>query len=68
MSENTTITADTLELLLLNQISMRAAIEELSVWVSHRGSANVHENVMTTLETMDRNNEAIISSIHLLKN
>lgn len=37
MDDQTPTTADTLELLHLNQVAIRAALEELSLWVSHRG-------------------------------
>lgn len=38
MDAKAAITADTMELLLLNQTAIRGALEELSLWVSHRGS------------------------------
>jgi len=40
MDEKALIRADTLELLLMNQIAIRAILEELSLWVSHRGSVD----------------------------
>lgn len=43
MDEKASTTADTLELLHLNQIAIRAALEEISLWVSHRGSVNINE-------------------------
>jgi len=60
-------TADTLELLLLNQVALRAALEELSLWVSHRGSLATHENVMTALATLDIHAEVIASGIERLR-
>ncbi|WP_080952200.1 hypothetical protein [Pseudomonas putida] len=60
-------TADTLELLHLNQIAIRAAIEEVSTWIRQRGSVNVHDNVMATLLTLDLNAGAIDSSIERLR-
>nr|WP_323828282.1 hypothetical protein [Pseudomonas sichuanensis] len=60
-------TADALELLHLNQIAIRAAIEEISTWVRQRGSTNVHDNVMTALQTLDINSRAIGSAIELLR-
>ncbi|WIV22288.1 hypothetical protein QN085_16575 [Pseudomonas sp. M2(2023)] len=33
MDDQATITADTMELLLLNQTAIRAALEELTLWV-----------------------------------
>lgn len=67
MDDQTSTTADTLELLLLNQVAMRAAMEELSLWVSHRGSVNVHESVMAALATLDIHAEAISSGIARLR-
>ncbi|PWY44441.1 hypothetical protein [Pseudomonas sp. RW405] len=66
MDEQASITADTLELLLMNQVAIRAALEELSLWVSHRGSVNIHEN-MAALATLDLHAEAISSSIERLQ-
>lgn len=37
MDDQASTTAYTLELLHLNQVAIRAALEELSLWVSHRG-------------------------------
>ncbi|MDH0132824.1 hypothetical protein N7381_06175 [Pseudomonas asiatica] len=59
MDEKATITADTIELLLPNQKAIRAALEELSLWVSLRGSIHIHDNVMTPLTTLDIYAEAI---------
>lgn len=63
MDEKASIEADTLELLLLNQIAIRAALEELSLWVSERGSSQVHDNVMMALTTMDLHEKAITGGI-----
>ncbi|QLJ15092.1 hypothetical protein H0H12_03860 [Pseudomonas putida] len=65
--ERATITADTLELLHLNQMAMRAAIEELSAWIRQRGSINVHENVMMALQTLGTNADAIGLAIERLR-
>lgn len=67
MDDHTSTTADTLEMLLLNQIAIRAALEELSLWVSHRSSVNVHQNVMAALNTLDLHAEAISSGIARLR-
>lgn len=67
MDERASITADTLELLLLNQVAIRAALEELSLWVSHRGSVHIHENVMAALATLDIHAEAISAGIERLR-
>lgn len=65
--DKATTTADALELLHLNQIAIRAAIEEVSTWVRQRGSTNVHDNVMVTLTTLDTNADAIESAIQNLR-
>ncbi|MEG0324787.1 MAG: hypothetical protein RR619_12380 [Raoultibacter sp.] len=67
MDKKAATTADTLELLFLNQIAIRAALEELSLWVSHRGSVVTHDNVMAALVTLDTNAEAISSGIEHLR-
>ncbi|UVL65702.1 hypothetical protein [Pseudomonas sp. B21-031] len=67
MDEQASTTADTLELLLLNQVAIRAALEELSLWVSHRGSVDIHENVMAALTTLDIHAEAISTGIARLR-
>jgi len=67
MDEKASVTADTLELLLLNQIAIRAALEELSLWVSHRGSVHIHENVMEDLASLDTHADAISSGIENLR-
>ncbi|MFJ9992594.1 hypothetical protein ACIQSO_17840 [Pseudomonas putida] len=67
MDDRTPITADTLELLYLNQIAIRAAVEEVSLWIKQRGSTNVHDNVLSILLTLDTNAEAIASGIDSLR-
>lgn len=67
MDEKAAITADTLELLLLNQTAIRAALEELSLWVSQRGSVHIHDNVMAALMTLDTHTEAISIGIDRLR-
>lgn len=61
------LTADTLELLLLNQQALRAGLEELSLWISQRGSTNVHDNMLSILHTLDTNADAIASGIEALR-
>ncbi|MDO7900607.1 hypothetical protein Q6A47_01380 [Pseudomonas sp. K13] len=67
MEEKAALTADTLELLHLNQIAIRAAIEELSLWISERGSVQTHDNVMGALRALDVNADAIWTSIAELR-
>ncbi|RRV24618.1 hypothetical protein EGJ22_00855 [Pseudomonas sp. p99-361] len=67
MDDQAATTADTLELLHLNQIAIRAALEELSLWVSHRGSVHIHENVMAALGALDIHAEAISYGLKRLR-
>lgn len=67
MDNRISVTADTLELLHLNQIAIRAALEEVSLWISQRGSTNVHHNVLCALDTLDANAEGITKGIDSLR-
>jgi hypothetical protein len=42
-----------------NQLALEAAIMELTLWVEHRGSAEVAENVRGALDTISQNEEFI---------
>ncbi|MDD1984930.1 hypothetical protein [Pseudomonas asiatica] len=61
------ITADALELLHLNQTALRAAVEEVSLWIKQRGSTSVHDNVLSALATLDANAEGINEGIEALR-
>ena len=67
MDEKASTAADTLELSLLNQVAIRAALEENSLRASHRGSLHIHENVMVALAFLDTHAEAILSGIQRLR-
>ncbi|WP_345956290.1 hypothetical protein Q9323_14760 [Pseudomonas fulva] len=67
MEDKAATTADAIELILLNQHAIRAAIEELSLWVSQRGSTTTHDNVMTALQTIDINTGEINKLIICLR-
>ncbi|MFJ4353680.1 hypothetical protein ACIPZ5_22645 [Pseudomonas sp. NPDC089428] len=67
MDDRIPITADTLELLHLNQIAIRAGLEELSLWIAQRGSTNVHDNMLSILQTLDTNAQAIATGIESLR-
>ncbi|WP_367616818.1 hypothetical protein [Pseudomonas xanthosomatis] len=54
------VAADTLELLMMNQTAIRAALEELSLWICQRGSTHIHSNVLTALQTLDTNAQSIV--------
>ncbi len=51
----------------MNQTALRAALEEVSLWVSLRGSTQVHDNVMTALQAIDQYAETITSGIERLR-
>jgi len=65
--DKATVTADTLELILLNQQALRAGIEELALWIKQRGSVPIADNVMIALQTLDANAEGIEQGIRVLR-
>jgi len=65
-THNETI-GDALELIALNQIALRAGIEELAKWVLERGSKDIHTNVLTALQTLDTNAEGISNAVRALR-
>ncbi|MCI1036946.1 hypothetical protein [Pseudomonas putida] len=67
MDDQASTAADTLELLHLNQVAIRAALEKISLWVSQRGSVHIHENVLGALATLDTHAEAILAGIERLR-
>ena len=67
MDDLNEVTADALELLMLNQNALGAAIEELSNWVRHQGGIETHANIVGALETLDTSNEGIASMIRVLR-
>jgi len=60
-------TADALTLLLHNQHSLAAAIEEVTKWISENGVERVAANAMGAMETLDNNARAITDAIMLLR-
>ncbi|ENB9666907.1 hypothetical protein ABJB81_005313 [Pseudomonas putida] len=67
MEDKVASTADALELLIMNQTALRAAIEEVSTWIRQRGSVDTHDNVMVALQALDTNAGAINSAIERLR-
>lgn len=67
MDDLNEVTADALELLMLNQNALGAAIEELSSWVRDQGGIKTHANIVGALETLDTSNEGIASMIRVLR-
>ena len=49
-----------------NQLTLEAAIMELSNWVEQRGAADVAGNVRGALDTIDRNEEFIKLTLAVL--
>ena len=49
-----------------NQLALEAAIMELTLWVEHRGSADVAENVRGELDTISKNEEFIKRTLAVL--
>jgi hypothetical protein len=49
-----------------NQLALEAAIMELTLWVEHRGSADVAENVRGELDTISKNEEFIKMTLAVL--
>ncbi|OYT76407.1 hypothetical protein [Pseudomonas sp. PGPPP2] len=66
-SEARIATADVLTLLLHNQHSLAAAIEELALWAKSTGSSEAHENAIIALGTLDANASAITAGILKLR-
>lgn len=67
MDDLNEVTADALELLVLNQNALGAAIEELSNWVRGQGGIEAHANIVGALETLDTSDEGIASMIRVLR-
>ncbi|MBA1379781.1 hypothetical protein [Pseudomonas brassicacearum] len=67
MPDHNEALASALELLLINQNAIGAAVEELSKWVAERGSADVADNVATALETLDLNADGVANAIRVLR-
>lgn len=66
MTDHNATIADVLELIALNQVALRAGLEEVALWIEARGSVDIHENIITALETLDLNADAIKSGIQKL--
>lgn len=49
-----------------NQLALEAAIMELTLWVEQRGSADVAENVRSSLAALERNEEFIKMTLAVL--
>ncbi|PNA03502.1 MULTISPECIES: hypothetical protein [unclassified Pseudomonas] len=49
-----------------NQLALEAAIMKLTLWVEQRGSAEVADNVRSSLAALDRNEEFIKMTLAVL--
>ncbi len=67
MSDYNETVADVLELLLLNQHAIAAGLEEVAMWIEARGSVDTHVNIVTALERLDMNADAITTAIEKLR-
>ena len=67
MSDDNEAIASALELLMISQNGIGAAIEDLAKWVAERGSTDVADNATTALEVLDTNAEGIASAIRMLR-
>ncbi|WP_334597271.1 hypothetical protein [Pseudomonas alvandae] len=67
MPDHNEAVASALELLLINQNAIGAAVEELSKRVAERGSSDVADNVTTALEALDLNANGIANAIRVLR-
>lgn len=67
MSDRDEALANAIELLMINQNGIGAAIEELAKWVAERGSVDVADNAVTALQTLDLNADGIARAIRVLR-
>ncbi|MNF94966.1 hypothetical protein D3C84_776970 [compost metagenome] len=67
MTEKNEAVANALELLMINQNGIGAAIEELAKWIAERGSTDIADNAVTALQVLDLNADGITSAIRLLR-
>jgi len=67
MSEANEAIATALELLMISQNGIGAAIEELAKWIAERGSTDVADNAVTALQVLDTNAEGIANAIRMLR-
>lgn len=66
-SDSKIATADALTLLLHNQHALRAAMEEITKWLSENGVGSVAANAVSAMETLDENAQAVTNAIMRLR-
>lgn len=47
----------------MNQMALQAALEEVSLWIRHRGSEDIASNINGALDTLNQNAEFIAQGI-----
>jgi len=67
MTDHNEAMASALELLLINQNGIGAAIEELAKWIAERGSTEIADNAVTALQVLDLNAEGVANAIRVLR-
>lgn len=67
MDDKAAATADTLELLHMNQQALPARVEEIAIWLRARGSKNPFQNALVALQAMDSNPDASAAAIERLR-
>lgn len=67
MTDTNEAIANALELLMINQNGIGAAIEELAKWIAERGSVDIADNAVTALTVLDTNAQGITSAIRILR-
>jgi hypothetical protein len=66
-SDSKIATADALTLLLHNQHALRAAVEEVTKWLSENGVGSVAANAVSAMETLDENAQGLTDAILRLR-
>jgi hypothetical protein len=66
-SDSKIATADALTLLLHNQHALRAAMEEITKWLSENGVGSVAANAVSAMETLDVNAQGLTDAILRLR-
>lgn len=67
MTDRNEAIASALELLLINQNGIGAAVEELAKWIAERGSTEIADNAVTALQVLDLNAEGVANAIRVLR-
>ncbi|MDH1308938.1 hypothetical protein N5C40_20725 [Pseudomonas fulva] len=67
MEDKNAALANALEALHMNEQAIRAAIEDVALWLRARGSENTFQNTMIALQALDTNAETIAAAIECLR-